>query len=150
MRRVNSRSNADSKRVQVWGRFYPSERPDTGSVAETAFFPWTITEAAHILYVLLAWLDIVCQAHATYSFRGGFRAGFSGRFTHGICSRMNRDRKHDNKRNRFFALGLGVPIIPQQGLKFTLLNSDTHVQSGLNTPAFCRAGRSTVVAASPA
>jgi hypothetical protein len=75
------------------------------------------------------------QAHVIYSFRPGWWASVSGGFAHGGRSEVNGVPKIDDRRKRYIALSLGVPINQQQGLKFTYLTSDTHIETGANTNA---------------
>lgn len=75
------------------------------------------------------------QGHAIYSFKPGWWASFSGGYAHGGRSSVNGVPKSDDKRTRYFALSLGLPINRQQGLKFTYLTSDTHVSTGNHTNA---------------
>ena len=75
------------------------------------------------------------QAHVIYSFRPGWWASVSGGFAHGGRSEVSGVPKIDDRRSRYIALSLGVPINQQQGLKFTYLTSDTHIETGVNTNA---------------
>ena len=75
------------------------------------------------------------QAHVIYSFRPGWWASVSGGFAHGGRSEVNGVPKIDDKRSRYIALSMGMPINQQQGLKFTYLTSDTHIETGTNTNA---------------
>ncbi len=79
------------------------------------------------------------QGHAIYSFKPGWWASFSTGFAHGGRSTVNGDPKTDDRRTRYFALSLGVPINAQQSLKFTYLASDTNISIGNSTDAFLAA-----------
>lgn len=73
------------------------------------------------------------QGHVIYSFKPGLWASISGGFAHGGRSSINGVDKTDDRRSRYVALSLGVPINRQQGLKFTYLTSDTNIDVGQNT-----------------
>jgi len=75
------------------------------------------------------------QGHVIYSIKPGWWASISGGFAHGGRSEVNGIPKSDDKRSRYLALSLGMPINAQQGLKFTWLTSDTHVDTGQNANA---------------
>jgi len=75
------------------------------------------------------------QGHVIHSFKSGWWASLSGGFGHGGRSEVNGIPKPDDKRNRYIAVSLGMPINRQQSLKFTLLTSDTHTTIGTKTNA---------------
>jgi hypothetical protein len=79
------------------------------------------------------------QGHVIYTFKPGWWASFSGGFAHGGRSSVNGVDKTDDRRQRYIALSLGVPINKRQGLKFTYLTSDTNITVGTNVDALLAA-----------
>jgi len=79
------------------------------------------------------------QGHVVYSFKPGWWASVSGGFAHGGRSHVNGVPKTDDRRARYIALVLGVPINARQSLKFTYFTSDTHISTGANTDALLAA-----------
>lgn len=75
------------------------------------------------------------QAHAIYSFKPGWWASLSGGFAHGGRSEVNGVAKTDDRRTRYLAVSLGLPLTARQSIKFTYLTSDTHVDTGLDSNA---------------
>ena len=75
------------------------------------------------------------QAHAIYSFKPGLWASISGGYAYDGHSTVNGVRKADDKRARYIALSLGVPINARQGLKFVYFTKDTHTSTGSNIDA---------------
>ena len=79
------------------------------------------------------------QGHIIYSFKPGGWASFSGGYAYDGHSTVNGVVKTDDKRARYIALSLGVPINARQSLKFVYFTSDTHVSTGNNTDALIAA-----------
>ena len=79
------------------------------------------------------------QGHVIYTFKPGWWASVSGGYAYGGHSDINGTRKFDDKRSRYIALSLGVPINARQGIKFTYFTSDTNVSIGNNTDALVAA-----------
>jgi hypothetical protein len=75
------------------------------------------------------------QGHVIYAIKPGWWASLSGGFAHGGRSDVNGVPKSDDRRSRYIALSLGVPINARQGLKITYLTRDTHIDTGLRTNA---------------
>ena len=75
------------------------------------------------------------QGHVIYTFRPGWWASFSGGFAYDGHSTVNGEVKNNDKRSRYIALSLGVPINARQGMKLTYFTSDTHTSFGSNTDA---------------
>ncbi len=79
------------------------------------------------------------QGHVIYTFKPGWWASFSGGFALRRTLNVNGSDKTDDRRQRYIALSLGVPINKRQGLKFTYLTSDTNISVGTNTDALLAA-----------
>jgi len=79
------------------------------------------------------------QGHVIYTFKPGWWASLSGGFAHGGRSSVNGVDKTDDRRQRYIAFSVGVPINQRQGLKFTYLTSDTHIDVGTDTDALLAA-----------
>lgn len=75
------------------------------------------------------------QGHLIRSFKAGWWVSLSSGFAHGGRSYVNGDRKSDDRRSRYLALSLGMPVGANQSLKISYLASDTHIAVGNNIDA---------------
>jgi hypothetical protein len=76
------------------------------------------------------------QTHIIRTFKPGLWAGFSTGFGHGGRSRINDSPKSDDSRVGYWALTLGVPITPYQGLKFTYFSARTNTSNDVNLNSY--------------
>lgn len=70
------------------------------------------------------------QGHVIYTFRPGLWASVSGAFVWGGESTVHGIPRHDESRMPLWALSLGVPISPTQGLKFAYNYNGTNTDTG--------------------
>ena len=75
------------------------------------------------------------QAHVIYAFKPRWWASISGGYAYDGHSTINGVAKTDDKRSRYIAFGLGMPIGARQSLKFVYFTSETHTSVGANTDA---------------
>jgi len=76
------------------------------------------------------------QGHLIRTFKPGLWASFSAGYAIGGQSTINGVRKPDDSRLAVWAISLGVPINPRQGLKFAYISSRTNVRSGSDLDTF--------------
>jgi hypothetical protein len=79
------------------------------------------------------------QGHAIYSFKPRWWVSVSGGYAYDGHSTVNGVEKSDDKRARYIALSLGMPITAHQSLKIVYFTSDTHTDTGINTDALIAA-----------
>jgi hypothetical protein len=79
------------------------------------------------------------QGHVIYTFKPGWWASVSGGYAYDGHSTINGVSKLDDKRSRYIAVSLGVPINKRQGLKLVYFTSDTNTSFGTNTDALIAA-----------
>jgi hypothetical protein len=76
------------------------------------------------------------QGHVIYSFKPGWWASVSGGYGYGGRSDVNGVEKTDDRRQRYIALSLGIPLTKRQSLRFTYFTSDTHIAIGQTFDTF--------------
>jgi len=72
------------------------------------------------------------QGHLIYTFRPGLWVSASGAYIWGGKSTIDGVERNDKNDMAIWALSLGVPINPRQGLKFAYINSETKTFTGSN------------------
>jgi len=70
------------------------------------------------------------QGHVIYTFRPGLWASFSTGYGYGGRNTVSGAPKRDERRVSYWAVSLGIPINPRQGMKIAFAASETNTDSG--------------------